>query len=75
MVYASNCDIMPAELSGTMTETVSCGHCIYAVFKTNGRPVIPGNQKLGWAVKFEPGQVKITIDCIRREIFWTFLGD
>ena len=30
-----------------------------------------------WAgpIKFDPGQVKITIDYIRREIFWTFLGD
>ena len=26
-------------------------------------------------VKFDPGQVKIIIDYIRREIFWTFLGD
>ena len=28
-----------------------------------------------WAgpVKFDPGQAKITIDYIRREIFWTFL--
>ena len=30
-----------------------------------------------WAgpVKFDPGQVKIIIDYIRREICWTFLGD
>ena len=30
-----------------------------------------------WAgpVKFNPGQVKILIDYIRREIFITFLGD
>ena len=30
-----------------------------------------------WAgpVKFDPGQVKILIDYIRMEIFWTFLGD
>ena len=30
-----------------------------------------------WAgpVKFDPGQVKIIIDYIRKEIFWTFLGD
>ena len=40
------------------------------VFKTNGHPE-------NWAgpVKFDPGQVKIMIDHIRREIFWTFLGD
>ena len=30
-----------------------------------------------WAgpVEFDPGQVKIIINYIRREIFWTFLGD
>ena len=30
-----------------------------------------------WAgpVKFDPGQLNIIIDYIRREIFWTFLGD
>ena len=30
-----------------------------------------------WAepVKFDPGQVKIIIEYIRKEIFWIFLGD
>ena len=44
--------------------------CVFGmtVFETNGSP---------WAgpIKFDPGQVKIIIDYIRREIFWTFLGD
>ena len=37
------------------------------VFKTNGLDQLNLN--------FDPGQVKIIIDYIRREIFWTFLGD
>ena len=45
---------------------------ITSVLKTNGRPVAPGDQKLGWTslTRFDPGQVKIIIDYIRREIFW-----
>ena len=45
-----------------------------SVFKINGRPVL-ATKKWAGPVKFDPGQVKILINYIRRGIFWTFLGD
>ena len=45
------------------------------VFNTNGHLVDPGDQKLDWNSQIWPWQEKNIIDSIRREIFWTFLGD
>ena len=46
-----------------------------AVFKTEVTLSTLATNNWAGPVKFDPGQVKIIIDYIRREIFWTFLGD